>query len=102
MHPESYVAHHYHNLRQQEHAARLGMWLFLATEILLFAGLFTGYSVYRFLYAETFAQASEHLSVAAGTINTVVLITSSLSVALAHNLVQHGPGQGAALWLLLT
>ncbi|OFX22734.1 MAG: cytochrome C oxidase subunit III [Anaeromyxobacter sp. RBG_16_69_14] len=102
MQPESYVAHHYPNLRQQEHAARLGMWLFLATEILLFAGLFTGYSVYRFLYAETFAQASEHLSVAAGTINTVVLITSSLSVALAHHLVQHGRGKAAALSLLVT
>jgi cytochrome c oxidase subunit 3 len=58
--------------------------------------------VYRFLYAETFAQASEHLSVAAGTINTVVLITSSLSVALAHHLVQHGRGKAAALSLLVT
>ena len=56
MQPEAYVAHHFPNLRQQEHAARLGMWLFLATEILLFGGLFTAYSVYRFLYPLAFEE----------------------------------------------
>ena len=99
---EGYVAHHFPNLRQQEHAARIGMWLFLATELLLFGGLFTAYSVYRFLYAETFAEASHHLSVTAGTINTVVLITSSLTVALAHHLTQQGKGRAAALSLAIT
>ena len=98
----SYVAHHFPNLRQQEHAARLGMWLFLATELLLFGGLFTAYSVYRFLFSEAFAEASRHLSVAAGTINTVVLITSSLTVALAHHFAHHGKGRPAALLLLVT
>jgi cytochrome c oxidase subunit 3 len=58
MRPEAYVAHHFPNLQQQEHAARLGMWLFLATELLLFGGLFTVYSVYRYLFPETFAAAS--------------------------------------------
>jgi cytochrome c oxidase subunit III len=99
MQPEAYVAHHFPNLRQQEHAARLGMWLFLATELLLFGGLFTAYAVYRFLYPDTFTRASEHLSVAAGTINTVVLITSSLTVALAHHLAEHRRGRTAALLL---
>ncbi len=99
---ESYVAHHFPNLQQQEHAARLGMWLFLATELLLFGGLFTAYSVYRFLYADTFAAASEHLSVAAGTINTIVLITSSLTVALAFHFAHHGRGRAAALALAVT
>jgi cytochrome c oxidase subunit 3 len=99
---EAYVAHHFPNLRQQEHAARIGMWLFLATELLLFGGLFTAYAVYRFLYGETFAEASHHLSVAAGTINTVVLITSSLTVALAHHLAQQGKGRAAALSLAVT
>ena len=102
MQPEAFVAHHFPNLRQQEHAARLGMWLFLATELLLFGGLFTAYSVYRFLYPATFQQASEHLSVAAGTINTVVLITSSLSVALAHHLAHHRRGKAAGVALLVT
>jgi cytochrome c oxidase subunit 3 len=102
MQPEAYVAHHFPNLRQQEHAARLGMWLFLATEILLFGGLFTAYSVYRFLFPEAFAQSSEHLSVAAGTINTVVLITSSLTVALAHHFSHHRQGRRSAVLLAIT
>jgi cytochrome c oxidase subunit III len=102
MQPEAYVAHHFPNLRQQEHAARLGMWLFLATELLLFGGLFAAYSVYRFLYADTFALASRHLSVVAGTVNTVVLITSSLTVALAFHYAHHGRGKAAALSLLIT
>ncbi len=102
MQAESHVAHHFPNLRQQEHAARLGMWLFLATELLLFGGLFTAYSVYRFLYAESFAEGSAHLSVAAGTINTIVLITSSLSVALAFHLARGGRGRAAAISLAIT
>jgi cytochrome c oxidase subunit 3 len=96
------VAHHFPNLRQQEHAARLGMWLFLATEILLFGGLFTAYSVYRFLYPATFAEASEHLNVTLGTINTVVLITSSLTVALAHHYAHHRRGKLAAVLIAFT
>ena len=102
MQPEAYVAHHFPNLRQQEHAARLGMWLFLATEILLFAGLFTGYSVYRYLYPDAFKAASEHLSAPLGTLNTIILITSSLSVALAHHWAHHGRGKVAAVSLLIT
>jgi cytochrome c oxidase subunit III len=100
--PRSYVAHHFPNLSQQEHAARLGMWLFLATELLLFGGLFTAYSVYRFLYPETFAEASRHLSVTLGTVNTVVLITSSLTAALAHHFAHGRRGKAAAGVLLLT
>jgi len=102
MQPEAYVAHHFPNLRQQEHAARLGMWLFLATEILLFAGLFTAYSVYRFLYSDAFKAASALLSAPLGTLNTVILITSSLTVALAHHWAHHGRGKAAAISLLVT
>jgi cytochrome c oxidase subunit III len=100
--PRSYVAHHFPNLAQQEHAARLGMWLFLATELLLFGGLFTVYSVYRFLYAETFAEASRHLNLTMGTLNTVVLITSSLTAALGHHFAHQGKGRAAAFVLALT
>jgi cytochrome c oxidase subunit 3 len=98
----SYVAHHFPNLRQQEHAARLGMWLFLATELLLFGGLFCAYAVYRFLYGEAFAEASKLLNLPLGTVNTVVLITSSLTVALAHHAGHHGQGKKAAGLLALT
>ena len=102
MRPESYVAHHFPNLRQQEHAARLGMWLFLATEILLFAGLFTGYAVYRFEFPLAFAEGSRHLSTAAGTINTVVLITSSFTVALAIHFARTDKPKAAAICLVIT
>ena len=102
LHAASYVAHHFPNLDQQEHAARLGMWLFLATELLLFGGLFTAYSVYRFLYPQTFAEASRHLSITLGTLNTIVLITSSLTAALGHHFAHQGKGRAAAFVLLLT
>ncbi len=102
MQPEAYVAHHFPNLDQQEHAARLGMWLFLATELLLFGGLFAAYSVYRFLFPEAFAEASRLLDVKLGTLNTVVLITSSLTAALGHHFAHHGRGRAAALALLVT
>ena len=100
--PASYVAHHFPNLAQQEHAARLGMWLFLATELLLFGGLFTAYSVYRFLFSETFAEASRHLNLTLGTVNTVVLITSSLTAALGHHFAHQKKGRAAAFVLALT
>ena len=83
-----YLAHHFPDLRTQNYAARLGMWLFLATEVLLFAALFTGYAVYRWLFPETFKVASSMLDLTMGTINTVVLISSSLSVALAFDAIK--------------
>jgi len=81
--PEGILGHHFESLQQQNEAVRMGMWLFLATEILLFAGLFTAYAYYRFQFPDGFAQASRHVDLWAGTLNTFVLITSSLSVALA-------------------
>jgi cytochrome c oxidase subunit III len=97
-----YVAHHFPSAEQQEHAARLGMWLFLATELLLFAGLFTCYAVYRLLFQETFEAASHLLDAGLGTLNTIVLITSSLTVALAHHQAHLRRGRKAALLLGLT
>lgn len=60
------------------------MWLFLLTEVMLFGGLFTMYVVYRWLYADSFAAGSRELNLWLGTVNTVVLIGSSLTMALAH------------------
>ncbi len=85
----AHLAHQFENLAQQTHAARLGMWLFLGTEALLFGVLFTGYFFYRYLFASSFALASQQLNLTFGTINTFVLITSSLSVALALHFVEH-------------
>ena len=84
------LAHHFEDLAQQHEAARLGMWAFLATEVMFFGGLFTGYTVYRFLYPEAFHLASHHLDVALGTTNTAVLIGSSLTMALAIREAQLG------------
>lgn len=77
------LAHHFETLPQQREANTLGMWLFLATEVLFIGTLFAVYLLYRSAYAETFAEASAHLDDLRGTINTVVLLTSSLTMALA-------------------
>jgi cytochrome c oxidase subunit 3 len=77
------LAHHFETLAQQREANTLGMWLFLATEVLFFGALFTVYGVYRSAYPAAFAEASSHLDDIRGTINTVVLLTSSLTMALA-------------------
>jgi cytochrome c oxidase subunit 3 len=79
----AHLAHHFPDLKSQEHAARMGMWLFLSTEILLFTVLFTAYAVYRYLCPAGFEGASALAHVSIGATNTVVLITSSLTVALA-------------------
>ena len=77
------LAHQFKNLTQQEEADTLGMWLFLCTEILLFGGLFLGYAVYRSLYPEAWAAGSHHNDLVLGSINTGVLLVSSLTMALA-------------------
>jgi cytochrome c oxidase subunit 3 len=83
-----YLAHHFDTLHVQNHAVKLGMWLFLGTEVLLFAGLFLGYTVYRWLYHDAFKLGSAHLNLTLGTVNTVVLITSSFTVAWAYHAVK--------------
>jgi cytochrome c oxidase subunit 3 len=70
--------------------AKVGMWLFICTEVLLFGGLFLLYSVYRFKHPEAFHAAALELDRFAGTLNTVVLITSSLTVALAIHFLRRG------------
>ncbi len=79
----SHVAHQFDDAEQQFDTARLGMWLFLATEVMFFGGMFMGYIAYRFLYPDAFAEGSSHLHVTLGAVNTTVLLLSSLTVALA-------------------
>jgi cytochrome c oxidase subunit 3 len=97
---EYHLPHHFSTPEAHNHAVRLGMWLFLATEILLFAGLFVAYFVYRGYFPEAFIQGAKHLDLWAGTTNTVILITSSLTVALAHHYAHTGRNRTAG-WLLL-
>ncbi|QDE92637.1 cytochrome C oxidase subunit III [Myxococcus xanthus] len=100
--PVPRLAGHFASLEVQNHAARLGMWLFLATEILLFAGLFICYGVYRFLFPEAWAAASRSLDLWWGTVNTVVLITSSLTAALAVHYAKEGKNKMVAVQIGLT
>jgi cytochrome c oxidase subunit 3 len=99
---EPTLAHHFDTQDQQDGAVRLGMWLFLGTEVLLFAGLFLGYTVYRHFYHEAFHEASRSLDVVLGAANTIILITSSLTVALAFNAVKHNKTKLAAGLLFFT
>lgn len=73
----------YVSVRHRDQTAELGMWVFLATEVLLFGGLILGYFVYRHNYPAAFAAASRHTEIAIGTANTAILLTSSFLVAWA-------------------
>jgi len=86
-HPD-HLEHHFVSSEQQFDSAKLGMWLFLITEVLLFSGMFVAYAVYRQWHPEAFAEASKTLNVVMGTTNTVVLLTSSLTVALSIHFIQ--------------
>jgi cytochrome c oxidase subunit 3 len=86
----SALAHQFDNLEQQREAGTLGMWVFIAQEVMFFGGLFLAYLVYRMKYPEAFMAASNHLNWKIGTFNTAVLITSSLTMALAVWATQAG------------
>jgi cytochrome c oxidase subunit 3 len=71
------------DVRQQQHAAKLGMWVFIGQELLFFTGLFLAYGEVRFDYPDTFASAHRAMNVTLGTLDTAVLISSSFAMALA-------------------
>ena len=96
------LAHHFDSLEQQADVASLGMWVFLVTEVLFFGGMFTSYLVYRSMYPHAFAVASEHTLIALGALNTAILITSSLTMALAVYASQEGDSKGVFRFLVLT
>jgi cytochrome c oxidase subunit 3 len=80
----------------------LGMWIFLASEVMFFGALFAAYIIYRNAYPQVFAEASRHLNVWIGGVNTGLLLTSSLTVALAVNAAQLGKRKLLIAFLLLT
>jgi cytochrome c oxidase subunit III len=87
---------------QQKEASRLGMWAFLATEIMFFGGLFVGYIVYRTTFPHGFAEASRHTNILYGTVNTAILLTSSLTMALAVHAAERGARKPLVRNILLT
>jgi cytochrome c oxidase subunit 3 len=101
-HAHPALAHHFDDLGQQAEASTLGMWVFLVTEVLFFGGLFLCYLVYRSKYPVAFAEASHELDVTLGTINTAVLITSSLTMALAVHAAQLGQQRLLMIFLVAT
>jgi len=96
------LAHHFDSLEQQTEATTLGMWVFLVTEVLFFGGLFMVYIVYRTWYPDAFAAASHTLDITLGTTNTAVLITSSLTMALAVHAAQLGQRKLIMIFLIAT
>jgi cytochrome c oxidase subunit III len=100
-HPK--LQHHFDDMEQQAEASTLGMWVFLVTEVMFFGGLFMAYIVYRSASPEGFQEASHHLNVTWGAVNTVVLIVSSLTMALAVRAAQtNAPPKTQVAWLVVT
>jgi cytochrome c oxidase subunit 3 len=93
---------HYAEPEQQLETGKLGMWLFLATEILLFGGLFVAYSIYHFMHPDLFREAHKFLDVKLGAINTIVLLFSSLTVVLAIHAAQKNKRHFVILNLSIT
>jgi cytochrome c oxidase subunit 3 len=100
-HPSS-LAHQFDDLVQQREASTLGMWIFLVTEVMFFGGMFTGYAVYRFRFHEAFEAASNHLGLWLGFANTIVLIVSSFTMAMAVHSAQMNRRKALIIWLILT
>ena len=95
-------AEHFDDYQQQYQSGLLGMWAFLVSEIMFFGGAFATYMVYRHAAHEPFAEASRHLDVYLGTINTFVLLTSSLTMALAVRAAQMSRRGQSVFMILLT
>jgi cytochrome c oxidase subunit 3 len=100
-HPE-FLQHHFDTPAQQFEASKLGMWVFIATEILMFGGLFVAYGIYRGLDAQVFHEAHHQLNKIMGATNTVVLLFSSLTAALAVHSAQVGKRNQTSIYLVIT
>src|SRR6202790_5042189 len=101
-HENPALLHHFATEEQQKNAASLGMWVFLAQEVMFFGGMFCAYLVYRYKYFADFGSASQQLDIKLGATNTVVLICSSLTVVLAVRAAQLGKRMALVFWLLAT
>lgn len=98
----SVLKHHFDRLDQQHASERLGMWMFLATEVLFFSGLFGAYTVYRLYYPTEFEFASSKLNRVIATINTLFLITSSMTITFGIRSAKLGDRSGLIRYLVLT
>jgi cytochrome c oxidase subunit 3 len=96
------LQHQFEDMGQQEESVSIGMWFFLAQEIMFFGGMFTAYLVFRSKYPMAFAAGSNHLDAFWGGLNTIVLIVSSLTMALTVYYAQHGKRNLQVILIVLT
>jgi cytochrome c oxidase subunit 3 len=101
-HENPALRHHFVSKGQQRNAASLGMWVFLAQEVMFFGGMFCAYLVYRYMYFADFGSGSQQLDIKLGATNTAVLICSSLTVVLGVRAAQLGKRMELVFWLLVT
>lgn len=96
------LQHHFTNMTQQFEAAKIGMWLFLVTEVLLFGGLFVGYGIMHSKHPEAFVAAHHHLDWRLGALNTIVLLLSSFTMVMGVWAAQTGQRKKLIAFLLIT
>ena len=96
------LQHHFSSMEQQIEASVMGMWVFLITEIMFFGGMFCGYMVYRYQYYSAWAAGSQKMDFWWGTLNTIVLLCSSLTMAMAVRSAQLGRRKAIVIFLLIT
>ncbi len=101
-HGEHHFAHHFDSADHEFDACKFGTWLFLVTEVMMFGALFVGYGIFRSLYPEGFHEGHMHLDRIMGALNTVVLICSSLTMALAIGMAQRNEKVKSARYLMIT
>ncbi len=97
-----FIAHHFESPEQQFDSGKLGIWIFLVTEVLFFSGLFVLYTLYRNYHPEIFQVAHHYLDKNLGCLNTIVLLFSSLTMALAVRSAQTGKNKNCETYLLIT
>jgi cytochrome c oxidase subunit 3 len=97
-----FMQHHFDTPQQQFDASKMGMWVFIATEILMFGGLFCAYAIWRGLEPQVFDDAHHFLNKILGATNTVVLLFSSLTAALAVRSAQVGKRNATSVYLIVT
>jgi len=100
--PAELLAHHFESYDQQRESSTLAMWVFLITEIMFFGGVFLAYMIYRNMYPDVFHMGSHELPIKWGAINTVVLICSSFTMAMAVRAAQLGNKGQIFAWMVLT
>lgn len=87
---------------QQRESSKLGMWIFLITEMMLFGGMFVAFGIYRYWYPDAFTRGSSEMELLMGAVNTAILITSSFTMSLAEHAASRGKADRCAWLLLLT